>query len=53
MKDYRLCFTVDYLQNTAGDIALSYNDTEIYNIIRNAGIRTGTLITSHSTQDAR
>jgi protein arginine N-methyltransferase 2 len=33
---------VDYLQNTAGDIALSYNDKEIYTVIRNAGIRAGT-----------
>jgi len=35
---------VDYLQNTAGDIALSYNDDEIYRAIRNEGIRSGTLV---------
>lgn len=35
--------SVDYLQNTAGDIALSYNDDEIYTVIRNAGIRAGNL----------
>ncbi|KIK67353.1 hypothetical protein GYMLUDRAFT_37453 [Collybiopsis luxurians FD-317 M1] len=32
---------VDDLQNTAGDIALSFNNEEIYTIIRNAGIRAG------------
>ncbi|KXN92459.1 Arginine N-methyltransferase 2 [Leucoagaricus sp. SymC.cos] len=41
---------VDYLQNTAGDIALSYNDGEIYNVIRNAGIRTELLLGVLSTQ---
>ncbi|KAF9450430.1 arginine methyl transferase [Macrolepiota fuliginosa MF-IS2] len=35
---------VDYSQNTAGDIALSYNDIEIYNAIRNAGIRAELLL---------
>ena len=35
---------MDYLQNTAGDIALSYNDDEIYCAIRNEGIRSGTLV---------
>ncbi|KAJ3575098.1 hypothetical protein NP233_g1324 [Leucocoprinus birnbaumii] len=35
---------VDYLQNTAGDIALSYNDEEIYNAIRNEGIRAELLL---------
>ncbi|KAF7376194.1 hypothetical protein MSAN_00034500 [Mycena sanguinolenta] len=29
----------DYLRNTAGDIALSFNNQEIYTIIRDAGIR--------------
>lgn len=31
----------DYLRNTAGDIALSFNNEEIYTIIRDAGIRAG------------
>lgn len=35
---------VDYLQNTAGDIALSYNDDEIYYAIRNEGIRAELLL---------
>ncbi|KAF5354660.1 hypothetical protein D9756_005333 [Leucocoprinus leucothites] len=35
---------VDYLQNTAGDIALSYNDEEIYYAIRNEGIRAELLL---------
>ncbi|KAG5648486.1 hypothetical protein DXG03_003097 [Asterophora parasitica] len=35
---------VDNLKNTAGDIALSLNDTETYNIIRNAGIRAELLL---------
>nr|GAT56337.1 predicted protein [Mycena chlorophos] len=30
---------VDYLRNTAGDIALSFNNEELYNLIRDAGIR--------------
>ncbi|KAJ6586978.1 arginine methyl transferase [Mycena vulgaris] len=30
---------VDYLGNTAGDVALSFNDGDIYTIIRDAGIR--------------
>lgn len=34
-------FLVDRLQNTAGDVALSYNNEQCYNIIRDAGIRTG------------
>jgi protein arginine N-methyltransferase 2 len=29
------------MQNTAGDIALSFNDAEIYTAVRDAGIRTG------------
>jgi len=32
---------VDYLKNTAGDIALSFNNAEIYSLIRDAGIRSG------------
>jgi len=39
---------VDYLQNTAGDIALSYNDDEIYYAIRNEGIRAGILVQRRS-----
>lgn len=31
------------MQNTAGDIALSFNDAEIYTAVRDAGIRTGAL----------
>jgi protein arginine N-methyltransferase 2 len=33
---------VDDLQNTAGDIALSLNDGAAYELIRDAGLRTGT-----------
>ncbi|KAF7315624.1 hypothetical protein MIND_00077800 [Mycena indigotica] len=29
----------DYLRNTAGDIALSFNNEELYNLMRDAGIR--------------
>lgn len=32
---------VDYLKNTAGDIALSFNNEAIYRVIRDAGIRSG------------
>lgn len=32
---------VDYLKITAGDIALSFNNEAIYNLIRGAGIRSG------------
>jgi hypothetical protein len=32
---------VDNFQNTAGDIALSFNDVETYTAVRNAGIRAG------------
>ncbi|KAJ6593956.1 S-adenosyl-L-methionine-dependent methyltransferase [Mycena capillaripes] len=35
---------VDYLRNTAGDIALSFNNDEIYTIIRDAGIRAELLL---------
>ncbi|KAF9049781.1 S-adenosyl-L-methionine-dependent methyltransferase [Panaeolus papilionaceus] len=35
---------VDYLKNTAGDIALSFNHTEIYNLIRDTGIRSELLL---------
>ncbi|CAK5265742.1 unnamed protein product, partial [Mycena citricolor] len=35
---------VDYLKNTAGDIALSFNNEDIYTIIRNAGIRAELLL---------
>ncbi|KAJ7462362.1 arginine methyl transferase [Mycena galericulata] len=34
----------DYLHNTAGDIALSFNDEEIYTIIRDAGVRAELLL---------
>ena len=34
---------VDNLHITAGDIALSFNDAETYTVIRDAGIRAGTL----------
>jgi protein arginine N-methyltransferase 2 len=36
-----LGYTVDNLKNTAGDIALSFNDEETYTLIRDAGIRSG------------
>ncbi|KAF9012370.1 arginine methyl transferase [Cyathus striatus] len=41
---------VDKLGNTAGDIALSYNDTEIYMIIRGAGIRSELLLSLLSSR---
>lgn len=34
-------YLVDNLHNTAGDIALSLNNDECYQIIRDAGIRSG------------
>jgi hypothetical protein len=37
---------VDYLRNTAGDIALSFNNEEIYILIRDAGIRAGAISVS-------
>ncbi|KAJ7251483.1 S-adenosyl-L-methionine-dependent methyltransferase [Mycena haematopus] len=45
----------DYLRNTAGDIALSFNNEEIYTIIRDAGIRAElvlALLSSHNTTDS-
>jgi type IV protein arginine methyltransferase len=36
--------SVDNFQNTAGDIALSFNDAETYTVIRDAGIRAGSFI---------
>ncbi|KAJ7680381.1 arginine methyl transferase [Mycena polygramma] len=46
---------IDYLRNTAGDIALSFNNEEIYTIIRDAGIRAElllTLLSSRGTLDS-
>ena len=40
-----LSIIVDHLQNTAGDIALSFNNELIYTLIRDAGIRSGALTT--------
>jgi len=40
---------VDNLGNTAGDIALSLNNIECYNLVRDAGVRTGECKTGHST----
>ena len=34
---------VDHLNNTAGDIALSFNNETCYTVIRDAGIRAGEL----------
>ena len=34
-------FQVDKMGHAAGDIALSYNNSEIYTLIRDAGIRSG------------
>ncbi|KAJ7901889.1 arginine methyl transferase [Mycena olivaceomarginata] len=45
----------DYLRNTAGDIALSFNNEEIYTIIRDAGIRAElvlALLSSRNTSDS-
>ncbi|KAK7057134.1 S-adenosyl-L-methionine-dependent methyltransferase [Favolaschia claudopus] len=45
----------DYLGNTAGDIALSFNNEEIYTIIRDAGLReelVRALLSSHGMADA-
>lgn len=33
--------TVDELGNSAGEVALSLNDTESYELIRDAGLRSG------------
>lgn len=41
---------MDYLGNTPGDIALSFNDEEIYHTIRYAGIRSEFLLHLLSTQ---
>ncbi|KAF8161132.1 arginine methyl transferase [Crassisporium funariophilum] len=35
---------VDHLKNTAGDIALSFNNEAVYNLIRDAGIRSELLL---------
>ncbi|KAJ7084437.1 arginine methyl transferase [Mycena belliarum] len=40
----------DYLQMTAGDIALSFNNEAIYTIIRDAGIRAELLLSLLSSQ---
>ncbi|KAF7782590.1 hypothetical protein Agabi119p4_1966 [Agaricus bisporus var. burnettii] len=42
---------VDFMQNTAGDIALSFNDAEIYTAVRDAGIRTELLLGLLSSRD--
>ncbi|KAF8653583.1 hypothetical protein AX16_003861 [Volvariella volvacea WC 439] len=47
--------SVDYMKNTAGDIALSFNDTETYLAIRDAGIRSElvlALLGSKSTEQS-
>jgi protein arginine N-methyltransferase 2 len=36
--------SVDGLHNTAGDIALSLNNQECYELVRDAGVRTGTML---------
>ncbi|OBZ67211.1 Protein arginine N-methyltransferase 2 [Grifola frondosa] len=41
---------VDNLHNTAGDIALSFNNEACYNIIRDAGIRSEILLTLLSSR---
>jgi protein arginine N-methyltransferase 2 len=41
---------MDALNNTAADIALSMNNAEIYEVIRNAGIRSEMLLTLLSSQ---
>lgn len=41
---------VDNLQNTAGDIALSFNNAACYNLIRDAGIRSELLLNLLSSQ---
>ncbi|KAF8630643.1 hypothetical protein AX15_002794 [Amanita polypyramis BW_CC] len=42
---------VDNLNHTAGDIALSYNNSEIYTLIRDAGIRSEMLLALLPGQD--
>ncbi|XP_006461133.1 hypothetical protein AGABI2DRAFT_204671 [Agaricus bisporus var. bisporus H97] len=42
---------VDFMQNTAGDIALSFNDAEIYTAVRDTGIRTELLLGLLSSRD--
>ncbi|KAJ7647280.1 arginine methyl transferase [Roridomyces roridus] len=44
--------SVDYLHNTAADIALSFNDTEIYTLIRDAGLRAELLLAVLSSRGA-
>ncbi|KAF5393314.1 hypothetical protein D9757_000641 [Collybiopsis confluens] len=47
--------SVDNLKNTAGEIALSFNNQEIYTIVRNAGIRAEmllALLSSHAESNA-
>ena len=39
---------VDNLQNTAGDIALYLNNELCYTLIRDAGIRAGTMLAESS-----
>lgn len=41
---------VDHLNNTAGDIALSFNNQELYTIIRDAGIRAEMLLALLASQ---
>lgn len=51
-QDHEICWIsaqvpaniVDYLKNTAGDIALSFNDEETYTLVRDAGIRSGSCL---------
>ncbi|TFK75358.1 hypothetical protein BDN72DRAFT_513910 [Pluteus cervinus] len=42
--------SVDYLKHTAGDIALSFNNVDIYALIRDAGIRSELLLSRLSSQ---
>lgn len=39
-----IVITVDSLNNTAADIALSMNNAKIYEHVRNAGIRSGMFL---------
>ncbi|KAF8633399.1 hypothetical protein AX17_004570 [Amanita inopinata Kibby_2008] len=43
---------VDKMNHTAGDIALSFNDAELYTLIRDAGIRSELLLSLLSNQES-
>ncbi|KAK7053335.1 Arginine N-methyltransferase 2 [Paramarasmius palmivorus] len=50
IKEGALWNAVDHLNNTAGDIALSFNDQVIYTLIRDYGLRSELLLTLLSSK---